>query len=67
MLFIQGENDEYGTLDQVEKTLSGVSGVCEKFIISNVGHTPHKEVPEMVLKKSAEFIIEITKFNRSGL
>lgn len=67
LLFIQGENDEYGTLDQVEKTLSGVSGVCEKFIISNVGHTPHKEVPEMVLKKSAEFIIEITKFNRSGL
>jgi pimeloyl-ACP methyl ester carboxylesterase len=61
LLFIQGENDEYGTLDQLEKTLSGVSGSSGKFIIPGVGHTPHKEVPEMVLKKSVEFIIEINK------
>jgi pimeloyl-ACP methyl ester carboxylesterase len=61
LLFIQGENDEYGTLEQVGKTLSGVSGPSEKLIIPDIGHTPHKEVPEMVLKKSAEFIIEINK------
>lgn len=59
LLFIQGENDEYGTLDQVEKTLFQVSGNSEKFIIPGVGHTPHKEVPEVVLKKSAEFISSI--------
>ncbi len=56
LLFIQGEADEYGTLDQVEKTISQVSGSAEKFIIPNVGHTPHKEVPDIVLQKSAEFI-----------
>lgn len=61
LLFIQGENDEYGTLEQVEKTLSGVSGPAEKFIIPNVGHTPHKEVPEIVLKKSVEFIVSISR------
>jgi pimeloyl-ACP methyl ester carboxylesterase len=56
LLFIQGEADDYGTLDQLEKTISQVSGSAEKFIIPNVGHTPHKEVPVVVLEKSIEFI-----------
>ncbi|MCT2406802.1 alpha/beta hydrolase [Chryseobacterium antibioticum] len=56
LLFIQGETDEYGTLDQVEKTVSQVSGPSEKYIIPSVGHTPHKEVPELVLKKAADFV-----------
>lgn len=56
LLFIQGENDEYGTLNQVEKTISQVSGSVEKFIIPNIGHTPHKEIPEVVLNKTTEFI-----------
>jgi len=61
LLFIQGENDEYGTLDQVEKTISKVSGTAEKFIIPNIGHTPHKEIPDTVLQKSTEFISSIIK------
>lgn len=56
LLFIQGETDEYGTLNQVEKTISQVTGTSEKFIIPNVGHTAHKESPEIVLNKSIEFI-----------
>ncbi|SIR13672.1 MULTISPECIES: alpha/beta fold hydrolase [Chryseobacterium] len=56
LLFIQGEADEYGTLDQVEKTVTQVSGSAEKYIIPGVGHTPHKEVPELVLEKAAGFI-----------
>lgn len=59
LLFIQGENDEYGTLDQLEKTVSQVSGTAERFIIPCTGHTPHKEVPEIVLEKAAEFINSI--------
>lgn len=56
LLFIQGEADEYGTLEQVDKTVAQVTGTAEKFIIPNVGHTPHKESPEIVLNKSIEFI-----------
>jgi len=56
LLFIQGENDEYGTLDQLEKTTAQVSGISEKYIIPEIGHTPHKEVPELVLKRSVEFL-----------
>lgn len=56
LLFIQGKNDEYGTLDQLEKTLAQVSGISEEYIIPDIGHTPHKEVPELVLKRSVEFL-----------
>ncbi|NML72376.1 alpha/beta hydrolase [Chryseobacterium sp. RP-3-3] len=56
LLFIQGEADEYGTFDQVEKTISQVNGPSEKYIIPETGHTPHKEVPELVLKKTTDFI-----------
>ncbi|AKD05860.1 alpha/beta hydrolase [Pontibacter korlensis] len=60
LLFIQGDADEYGTLDQVEQTISQVNGRAEKFIIPNVGHTPHKESPEQVIGKSVEFINQLT-------
>jgi len=56
LLFIQGEADEYGTLDQVEKTVTQVSGSAEKYIIPNIGHTPHKEAPDLVLEKTTSFI-----------
>ncbi|WP_080778429.1 alpha/beta fold hydrolase [Chryseobacterium phocaeense] len=56
LLFIQGDADEYGTLDQVEKTVSQVSGPSEKYIIPEIGHTPHKEVPEQVITKVSQFI-----------
>lgn len=57
LLFIQGEADEYGTLAQVEKTISQVSGESEKYIIPNVGHTPHKEATELTFN-AAKFFIE---------
>ncbi|MCW3168043.1 alpha/beta hydrolase [Chryseobacterium sp. 09-1422] len=59
LLFVQGENDEYGSLDQVDKTVTQISGNSEKFIIPNVGHTPHKETPEIVLNKATEFVNSI--------
>ncbi|KLT67712.1 alpha/beta fold hydrolase [Flavobacterium sp. ABG] len=60
VLFVQGENDEYGSLEQVNKTLDLVSGKAEKFIIPNVYHTPHKEMPEMVLNRVVAFIQLLT-------
>ena len=56
VLFIQGEKDEYGTLLQVEKTLEKMVSDAEKFIIPNIGHTPHKVLPDLVLKRSADFL-----------
>jgi pimeloyl-ACP methyl ester carboxylesterase len=55
-LVIQGEKDEYGSLKQVESIIEKVSGATEKFIIPSIGHTPHKDNPEVVLKKISSFI-----------
>lgn len=55
-LIIQGEDDEYGTLKQVENIITQTCGQSSKFVIQKVRHTPHKEVPELILEKAAEFI-----------
>lgn len=55
-LIIQGANDEYGSLRQVGNILKQVDGDSTKLIISNIGHSPHKEASELTLDKSAEFI-----------
>ena len=60
LLFIQGESDEYGTLDQLEKTVSQVGGTAEKYIIPDTGHSPHKEFPDKVIARAAEFIQRIS-------
>lgn len=56
LLFIQGEADEYGTLAQVERTISQVSGKATQCILPGIGHTPHKEAPALTLGAAKEFI-----------
>lgn len=55
-LIIQGVKDEYGTLKQVESIVEKISGITETFIIPNIGHSPHKESPEVVLKQVIDYI-----------
>lgn len=56
VLVIQGENDEYGSLSQVEAVYSKVSGIKEKLIIPGAGHTPHKEQGDLVVEAVANFL-----------
>lgn len=56
LLFVQGEADEYGTMEQAEKTVSQVSGKALLCSIPEIGHTPHKEAPELTLAMVKEFI-----------
>ena len=55
-LLIQGEMDAYGTLSQLDTIEKNVSGNCEKEILSNIGHSPHRENPELVLRSIQQFI-----------
>lgn len=55
-MIIQGENDEYGSLKQVEGICGGIGKKAFRLIIPGVGHTPHKENPELVLREAAVFI-----------
>lgn len=56
-LIIQGEEDEYGTLAQVEAVAQQAQGPAQQLILPGIGHTPHREAPEQVLEKSAHFIL----------
>ncbi|MFA5649103.1 MAG: alpha/beta hydrolase [Bacteroidales bacterium] len=58
-LIIQGENDEYATLYQVEQIVNQINGRTTKLVLPNVKHTPHKENPEYILTKSFELINQI--------
>ncbi|HEX9980177.1 MAG TPA: alpha/beta hydrolase [Flavobacterium sp.] len=58
-LIIQGEDDEYGTLNQVQRIASQAGGQALKLIIPNTKHTPHKESPDLILEKSSCFIREL--------
>lgn len=59
LLFVQGDADEYGTLAQVDKTINQVSGKSEKYIIPQIGHTPHKEALELTFYAVKKFIISL--------
>ena len=57
-LIIQGENDQYGTLLQVDQICSLTKGKSAHFKVPNCGHAPYKEQTEIVLEKVIEFINE---------
>lgn len=60
LLIIQGEDDEYGTIDQVNGIVNQTQGRSTKLMLPNVRHTPHKEDQEFILMKAAEFINQLT-------
>lgn len=55
-LVMQGKDDEYGTLKQVDGIINGISAYAEKWIIPDVGHTPHREKPELTIDIASQFI-----------
>jgi pimeloyl-ACP methyl ester carboxylesterase len=60
VLVIQGEQDEYGSIAQVDGIVRQVRGSAHPFIIPSAGHTPHKEATDIVLECSASFIKNLT-------
>ncbi|MCF8371781.1 MAG: alpha/beta hydrolase [Bacteroidales bacterium] len=56
VLFIQGDNDNFGTLQQGREIADHVMGEYEELILENCGHIPHFETKEEVLKAIADFI-----------
>ena len=57
-LLIQGADDPYGTLDQLERIESRVRGPVQRLVVPG-GHSPHLEAREPVLAALAEFCAEL--------
>lgn len=56
VLVIQGLDDEFGSIAQVNGIVNSVSGRIEKVLIDGSAHTPHKEKPEETLEAATKFI-----------
>lgn len=55
-LAIQGEEDEYGTLEQIYGIQRKVphTQLC---VLSDCGHSPHRDQPEIVIREAGRFIL----------
>jgi pimeloyl-ACP methyl ester carboxylesterase len=56
VLVVQGEDDHYGTLKQVDAVVAQVGGKAESLILPHCGHAPHSERPDEVLEATGGFI-----------
>jgi pimeloyl-ACP methyl ester carboxylesterase len=56
VLVIQGEDDQYGTLRQVDAIATQVRGAVQPLVLTKCGHSPHSERPKEVLAAAAGFI-----------
>jgi pimeloyl-ACP methyl ester carboxylesterase len=54
ILVIQGEKDEYGTMEQVER-ISRAASIVDVVKLAHCGHSPHRDQPDDVLKAVAEW------------
>jgi pimeloyl-ACP methyl ester carboxylesterase len=63
---VQGENDQYGTIRQVEIAQDECYCPVEIAMIAGAGHTPQRERPDVTLAAIADFANQILKVHREG-
>jgi pimeloyl-ACP methyl ester carboxylesterase len=56
VLAVQGEDDEYGTLEQIRAVRRNVPQT-ELLVLSSCGHSPHRDQPERLLREAGRFIL----------
>ncbi|HKX10203.1 MAG TPA: alpha/beta hydrolase [Stellaceae bacterium] len=59
VLAIQGADDEYGTLAQLDAIERGVSGTFERLVLARCKHSPHRDQEAATLEAIARFIDRI--------
>ncbi|MFV1987071.1 MAG: alpha/beta fold hydrolase [Gemmatimonadota bacterium] len=55
-LVVQGADDNFGTLAQVDVIVAGVSGPVQRVMIPECGHSPHKDQPDTLIETIARFL-----------
>ena len=59
VLLVQGADDQYGSLAQLDAIEQGVNGPCRRVVLPGVGHSPHLEAPEATRHAVVEFIRQL--------
>lgn len=55
-VIVQGENDEYGTIEQVNRITKGIGKHAKNLILPNCGHAPYREAPILLLNNIINFL-----------
>ncbi len=58
VLLLQGSDDQYGTLAQLEKIAAGCKGQVRTIVLNNCGHSPHRDHPESTKATVTTFLKE---------
>jgi pimeloyl-ACP methyl ester carboxylesterase len=56
ILLIQGEQDEYGTLRQIDAIEQHVRGPVDRLVLQDCGHSPHADQRDLVLSAMTTFL-----------
>ena len=56
VLAIQGHDDEYGTMQQLDEIQRRVKGPCELLKLDGCGHSPFRDQAEIVLSRVGAFV-----------
>ncbi len=66
ILVMQGQDDQYGTLKQVETAQQECFCPVETAVLPGVRHVPHREAPELTLERVADFINRLLREHHEG-
>lgn len=61
VLLVQGEQDEYGTLRQLDAIEAGCAGPVRRLVLPDCGHAPHRDQAERTLTAMAAFVGEVLR------
>lgn len=59
VLLIQGEDDMYGTLEQIKAIENGCQGPVRSVVFKKCGHSPHLDQPEQTLEAMTAFMQDV--------
>jgi pimeloyl-ACP methyl ester carboxylesterase len=66
ILIVQGSDDQYGTLKQVETAQQECYCPVETVILPGVRHIPQRDAPELTLKTVADFVNRLFRDHHEG-
>jgi pimeloyl-ACP methyl ester carboxylesterase len=64
MLIVQGEDDQYGTVKQIEAATGECYCPVEVALLPKVKHSPQREAPEPTLEAIADFVARVLAANK---
>ena len=66
ILIVQGEDDQFGTVKQIETAQRECSCPVETLLLPGVRHVPQREAPELTLTAVTGFINRLLRDHREG-